>query len=92
MADYMLTTIDNPYNPFKQFEDWFAFDCQKGYFTCSYLARLANTSDSLSDVENEEIIDDAMQEIIDLDPIGIYMKISENTEPKPIDISTLLVD
>ena len=27
-----LTTIDNPYNPFTQFDDWFMFDIEHNYW------------------------------------------------------------
>ena len=27
----MLTTFDNPYNPFDEFTSWFMFDEEKGY-------------------------------------------------------------
>ncbi len=45
----MLTTSDNPYNPFTQWDEWNVFDMEKGYNTCSYLARIAAVSDELSD-------------------------------------------
>ena len=65
---YMLTTIDNPYDPFTQFDNWFAFDEQNGYCSCSLLARLALTSNELSDEDNQKAIDDAIDEIINLFP------------------------
>ena len=37
--EFMLTTIDNPFDPFKQFTSWFLYDVEKGYNTCSYLER-----------------------------------------------------
>ena len=37
----MLTTIDNPYNPFKDWDSWFAYDLQKGYRTCQILDKFA---------------------------------------------------
>ena len=37
----MITTIDNPYNPFTQFDEWYAFDEGKGYCTSGYLARIS---------------------------------------------------
>ena len=49
-----LTTFDNPYDPFERFSDWFLFDVGKGYNTCSYLARIAKTSEQFSDEENEQ--------------------------------------
>ena len=48
-----LTTIDNPFDPFEQFTSWFLFDVEKGYNSCAYLARVARTSDQLTDEENE---------------------------------------
>ena len=46
VTEYMLTTIDNPYSPFTQFDEWLEFDTLKGYNTCGYLARVAKTSSS----------------------------------------------
>ena len=43
-----LTTFDNPFDPFERFSDWFWFDVGKGYNTCSYLARIAKTSEQFS--------------------------------------------
>ena len=39
-ADVMLTTVDNPYSPFTQFDDWYSYDVLKGHNTCSLLARM----------------------------------------------------
>ena len=74
MAKCMLTTIDNPYNPFDEFDQWFMFDNAHGYGSCQYLARIARTSDSLSEKENDEEVERAIDEIIRLDPFNIYMK------------------
>ena len=70
-----LTTSDNPFNPFNNFDAWFNFDVQQGYNSCQYLARVANTSDSLTDTENSLIIEKAIDEIISLDPFNIFKKI-----------------
>ena len=50
----MLTTTDNPYDPFTQYEAWYRFDEDNGYHSCAFLARIARTSDQLSDKENQE--------------------------------------
>ena len=60
----MLTTFDNPFDPFTQFDLCFQFDEEKGYHSCSYLGRIAKTSDSLSDSENDKEIERAIDEII----------------------------
>lgn len=78
MAKYALTTIDNPFNPFTQFSQWFAFDTDKGYNSCSYLDRVARTSDQLSETENSEEIERAIDEIIKYDFRNIYKKIKMN--------------
>ena len=56
----MLTTYDNPFNPFEQFSSWFLFDVEKGYNTCSYLARIAKLSDEMSQQEEDEEVERAI--------------------------------
>jgi hypothetical protein len=70
-----LTTFDNPYDPFEQFSSWFLFDTEKGYNTCAYLGRIAHTSDQLSDEENDQEIERAIDEIIKYDFMNIYKKV-----------------
>lgn len=74
----MLTTIDNPYNPFTEFDSWFMFDCEQGYNSCAYLARIARTSEQLTDQENDEEIERAIDEIIKYDFQNIYKKVYES--------------
>ena len=75
----MLTTIDNPFNPFEDFDRWFLFDIEHNYNSCAYLARIARTSDELSDAENNLEIERAIDEIIKNDFIGIYKKVFAET-------------
>ena len=79
MQRCMLTTFDNPYDPFEQFTSWFLFDVEKGYNTCSYLGRIARTSDQLSEEENELEIERAIDEIIKYDFRNIYKKVTMQT-------------
>lgn len=76
----MLTTFDNPFNPFTHFDQWFLFDTEKGYNTCDYLGRIAKTSDEFTDEEYETAIEEAMDEIIKFDFRNIYKKIYKNKE------------
>lgn len=77
---YALTTVDNPYDPFDDFESWFLFDEEKGYHSTAYLGRIARTSDELSDAENDEEIERAIDEIIRYDFLGIYRKVSRQAQ------------
>lgn len=72
MSKLMLTTLDNPFDPFTQFEEWYEFDVQKGYHSCGYLARITNSSDELSEEDELLAIETAMKEIINLNVLGIY--------------------
>jgi hypothetical protein len=78
MIRHALTTTDNPYNPFDQFDDWFRFDVDKDYNSCAYLARLAKTSDELTDQENEDEIERAIDQIVLYDPFNVYMKVTKS--------------
>lgn len=77
MVEAMLTTVDNPYDPFTQFDDWYLFDELKGYCTCGLIDRIAKTSDELSDADNKIIIDTAIEEIALMQP-EIYKVVTKN--------------
>lgn len=78
--EYMLTTFDNPYNPFQQFTSWFLFDVEKGYNTCSYLARIAQLSEDMTEQETNIEIERAIDEIIKYDFMNIYKKIKKEEQ------------
>lgn len=75
-TDCRITTRDNPFDPFDDFEQWFLFDVTKGYNTCAYLGRIARTSDALSDAENAEAVEKAIDDIIRFDAMNVYVKVS----------------
>lgn len=78
VKDFMLTTIDNPFNPFIQFDEWFEFDELMGHHTCALLGRVNLTSDELSEADQEYNIEMAMSRIVDMDPLGLYRKIDKD--------------
>ena len=86
MLDTMLTTIDNPYNPFDHFDEWFNWDFIAGYNTCSKVSRICYDSYELSPKEREEIYRDAALDILDNDPTGKYTLICRG-EKTPIESS-----
>lgn len=73
---YMLSTTDNPYSPFTQWIEWFAYDESHGYHSCSLLARLTITSDELSDLDQEIAIQTAIDEIVRDNISGLHCKVS----------------
>jgi len=77
--DVMLSTIDNPYDPFTQWDEWLSFDIFNGHRTCEYLDRVCVTSDDLSDSVQKEDILNAMNTIIKEDPLGIYILVRPNS-------------
>lgn len=81
MAEVCLTTVDNPYSPFSEWENWFDFDVSKGYNTCQLLARIAKSSDELSDAEEDRIIEDAIDEIVTINALGLYKKVKKGDFP-----------
>ena len=77
-GEYALTTMDNPYDPFEQFESWFLFDTEKGYNSCSYLARIAQTTDDMTEIEKNTEIERAIDEILMYDFTNMRKKVKRN--------------
>ena len=75
----MLTTFDNPFDPFEQFTSWFLFDVEKGYDTCSYLGRIVQIEDDMTQKEYDEAVEVAIDSIIENDFLNIYKKVRRNT-------------
>lgn len=75
MAEHMLTTVDNPFNPTTQFDEWNTWDTAAGYHTLSYLARITITSDELSEADQSQALEAAMDEILEIHAGGFYKKV-----------------
>ena len=71
----MLTTTDNPYDPFTNYREWSAFDSQKGYNSPDYLARVARTSEELSEPDYMIEVERAIDQIVELNITGVYKKL-----------------
>jgi hypothetical protein len=79
MIEHMLTTVDNPFNPFTHFDEWYAFDEAAGYKTTAFLARIVRTSDDLSDADQHVAIEAAIDEIVRENVLGVYRKVSSTS-------------
>jgi hypothetical protein len=72
---HMLTTVDNPFSPFTQFDEWFAFDTSKGYNSSGLLARIVITSDELSEADQSVAIENGIDEIVRENVSGMHRKV-----------------
>lgn len=77
MAERMITTSDNPFNPFTQFREWEVYDRAHGYHTLDYLARVVITSENLSEADQELAYDQAAEEIVEQNINGLYVLIEK---------------
>jgi len=83
--DYCLTTIDNPWNPFTQWDEWYAYDTSMGYRTPERLARMTRTLAVAARVDDDDMVaDEAIDELIRLDPLHMYTKVTRDTNCKQL--------
>ena len=88
-VEAMLTTVDNPYDYFTQFDEWLMFDKRFDYNCCEYLDRIieqnGGISDDLTEKEENELITKAIDEIVSTNPTGIFKKVTRNVMTVPDD-------
>lgn len=89
MEEHMLTTVDNPYNPFTDFDEWNAYDMRQGYNTLAYLARVVTPSHNLSESVQSYAIELAIEEIVRENVLGIYRKVKADGTPVPLGVSAV---
>lgn len=77
MKRSMLTTVDNPFSPFDDFEAWYAFDTSSGYHSSSFLARISTHSDQLSETDLALAIEQAIDEVVQENVSGVYKKVTK---------------
>lgn len=82
MERHMLTTVDNPYDPYTQYTEWNNYDVRVGHNTASFLARVAYTSEELSETDQDLAMEQAIEEIVTENVSGLYRKVPE-PKPKP---------
>lgn len=76
----MLTTSDNPYDPFDNYDEWYAYDFHMGYHTPEYLARVCVTSSELSEADQIQAVEEAIDSIVTLNISGNYKKVTREID------------
>jgi hypothetical protein len=79
----MLTTVDNPHDPFDAYQAWFEWDNRHGYHSTSLLARVAVVSDELTGPDLQAAIEDAIDEIVEYNISGMHRKVTREGEIAP---------
>ena len=79
-----LTTIDNPWSFFDDFDNWLAFDLSHGYNSCGVTARIANVTDDMSSVEARAETERAIKDFVKADPIALYTYEEKLIDYEPI--------
>lgn len=74
VKEFLITTIDNPYNPFSDYEDWLRFDEENGYNTQNYVARVLQVKDLDDSLSEDEKLDIALESILSINQ-GLYVKV-----------------
>lgn len=70
-----LTTLDNPFDPFTNFENWNRFDEDHGYFTLSKICRVKNGDDELDDEREQEYLEEAIDTLLSFNLYGNWRKV-----------------
>lgn len=79
-----LTTVDNPFDPFKRFSEWYDWDVKHGYNTSQLVARFTRNSQELSSFDNAIAQEEAIDKILWVfQGSGIYKKIEEYRDITP---------
>ena len=76
MIKSMLTTVDNPFDPFDEFDAWYEFDTRAGHHSSSFLARIVVTSTEMSEADQNLAVEQAIDEIVDENVFGVHRKVT----------------
>ncbi len=82
MLESMLTTVDNPHDPFTQFKAWYVYDTSAGHHTLALLGRIVMTSDDMSDADQVLAAELAIDEIVQENVSGLHRKVTEKNNVK----------
>ena len=76
----MLSTTDNPFNPWTHYDQWFEWDTSRGYNTASYLATVVQLINANGRVSDDEALALAIDDILEFNITGNYVLVPEPKE------------
>lgn len=80
MTEYMVTTKDNPFDPFEDYDEWNRYDQDKGYNTQAYLSRMVILPEEPTQIEINDAINDAVDKIMLNDVLDVYIRVSRERQ------------
>ena len=72
---WLLTTTDNPFNPFTEYVQWYLEDVRIGHDTCGLIARLSAAATDIDDDSDLAV----MRDIVTYNFSGKHIMVSETT-------------
>lgn len=75
---HMLTTVDNPFDPWSDYDEWLAYDEDHEYYSNELLARVVHSSDDISDADQSVAIENGIKEIISENVSGISRAVAQD--------------
>ena len=79
-TESMVTTVDNPHDPFTDFKAWYQFDTAHGYHTAALLGRLTFSSSELSEKDQRQAVESAVNEIVSENISGVFIKVTREVK------------
>ena len=76
----MISTTDNPFNPWTHYDQWFEWDTSRGYNTASYLATVVQLINANGRVSDDEALTLAIDDILEFNITGNYHLVPEPKE------------
>lgn len=76
----MLSTTDNPFNPWTHYDQWFDWDTSRGYNTASYLATVVQLINANGRVSDDDALTLAIDDILEFNITGNYVLVPEPKE------------
>lgn len=81
-----LTTKDNPYDYFDDFDNWYQFDVSHGYDTCGKIMRESNYTSEAPSVYNVAEINYTIEKLLKFDFEKVYKKVTKQVDEDFYDV------
>ena len=93
IKEFWVTTTDNPFDPFTEYDDWYRYDENMGYCTSGYVARDKGVATLPSDAPPlilQRALEQAIDMICTINVTGVegvaYKKVSRESDTDTDDV------